>query len=151
MHCFAAFSSAVCCAAVLAADFAETQAPSALPLCLPWCLFLFFAPVLTGAEMHGDIRTARFGNGLVVHERVIDVDDARRRVAHSALDSPVLTYHHASMQIIEEAPDRCRFVWTTDFLPAEAANDLRGLIEAGTAALKTNLERVGQHARAGRS
>jgi len=110
-----------------------------------------FAPVLTGAEMHGDIRTARFGNGLVVHERVIDVDDARRRVAYSALDSPVLTYHHASMQIIEEAPDRCRFVWTTDFLPAEAANDLRGLIEAGTAALKTNLERVGQHARAGRS
>ena len=101
-----------------------------------------FAPVLTGAEMHGDIRTARFGNGLVVHERVIDVDDARRRVSYSALDSPVLTYHHASMQIIEEAPDRCRFVWTTDFLPADALSGLQPLVDAGTQALKANLEQV---------
>jgi hypothetical protein len=110
-----------------------------------------FAPVLAGSEMRGDTRTARFGNGLVVHEQVVDVNDAHRRVAYSVLDSPGLTYHHASMQIVEEAPDRCRFVWTTDFLPGEAAGDLRRLIEAGTAALKTNLERVGDHARARRS
>ena len=109
-----------------------------------------FAPVLAGSEMRGDTRTARFGNGLVVHERVIDVDDARRRVAYSAIDSPVLTYHHASMQIVEDGAGRCRFVWTTDFLPGEAAGDLRGLIEAGTAALKSNLERVESPARAGR-
>jgi len=83
--------------------------------------------------------------------RLSDSSRLAFRVAYSVLDSPGLTYHHASMQIIEEAPGRCRFVWTTDFLPAEAANDLRGLIEAGTAALKTNLERVGHHARAGRS
>jgi len=110
-----------------------------------------FAPVLAGSEMRGDTRTARFGNGLVVHERVIDVNESHRRVAYSVLDSPGLTYHHASMQIVEETPDRCRFVWTTDFLPGEAASDLRGLIDAGTAALKTNLERVGHHARASRS
>jgi len=72
-------------------------------------------------------------------------------VAYSALDSPSLTYHHASMQIIEEAPDRCRFVWTTDFLPGEAASNLRALIEAGTAALKTNLERGGHPARSRQS
>ena len=100
-----------------------------------------FAPVLAGAEMHGDIRTARFGNGLIIHERVVDVDDARRRVSYSALDSPVLTYHHASMQIVEDAPGRCRFLWTTDFLPAEAASGLQPLIDAGTQALKANLER----------
>jgi hypothetical protein len=100
-----------------------------------------FAPVLTGAEVHGDIRTARFANGLVVHERLIDVDDARRRVSYSVLDSPALTYHHASMQIVEDGAGRCRFAWTTDFLPAEATADLRALIEAGSGALKANLER----------
>jgi hypothetical protein len=100
-----------------------------------------FAPVLVGAERRGDTRTARFGNGLVVHEHVIDVDDASRRVAYSVLDSPGLTYHHASMQIVEDGPSRSRFVWTTDFLPAEAAPGLRTLIEAGTKALKANLER----------
>ena len=36
-----------------------------------------FAPVLTGAELRGDTRTVHFQNGLVVHERVIDVDEGR--------------------------------------------------------------------------
>ena len=57
-----------------------------------------------------------------------------------SLDSPGLTYHHASMQIVEDGPKRCRFVWTTDFLPDEAASGIRPVIEAGTKALKTNLE-----------
>ena len=100
-----------------------------------------FAPVLTGAEMHGDTRTVHFRNGPVVHERVIDVDEHRRRVAYTALDSPVLTFHHAAMEIADDGPGRCRFVWTTDFLPADAASGLRPLIEAGTDALKHNLER----------
>ena len=101
-----------------------------------------FAPVLTGAEMHGEVRTVRFANGLVARERVIDVDDARRRVAYSALDAPGLSHHHASMQIVEDGPGRCRFIWITDFLPAEAAPNLQPLIDAGTAALKSNLERI---------
>ena len=101
-----------------------------------------FAPVLASAAMDGDTRTVRFGNGAVIHERVIDVDDSQRRVAYAALDSPALSYHHASMQIVEDGSDRCRFVWTTDFLPADAAAGLRPLIEAGTNALKANLEQV---------
>ena len=103
-----------------------------------------FAPVLAGSELHGDTRTARFGNGLVVHERVIDVNDAHRRVAYSVLDSPGLTYHHASMQVFDDGPGRCRFVWTTDFLPESAASGLQPLVQAGTDALKKNLEHVGE-------
>lgn len=104
-----------------------------------------FAPVLTSSDLRGDTRTAHFGNGLVVHERVIDVDDARRRVAYSVLDSPGLTYHHASMRIEDDGPGRCRFVWTTDFQPAGAEGGLRTLIEAGTNALKANLETARLH------
>ena len=99
-----------------------------------------FAPVLDGAELHGDMRTVHFVNGPLLHERIVAVDEPNRRVAYSALDSPGLTYHHASMQIVEDGPQRCRFMWTTDFLPAESAASLRPVIEAGTQALKTNLE-----------
>jgi len=99
-----------------------------------------FAPVLEGADIHGDTRTVHFANGPVLHERIVAVDEPTRRVAYSVLDSPGLTYHHASMQIIEDGPQRCRFVWTTDFLPAESAAALRPVIEAGTKALKANLE-----------
>ena len=103
-----------------------------------------FAPVLTAAELRGDTRTVHFQNGLVLHEQVLDVDAGRRRVAYSAVDGPGLTFHHASMQILEDGPGRCRFVWTTDFLPEGAAAALKPLIQAGTDALKTNLERVGE-------
>jgi hypothetical protein len=99
-----------------------------------------FSPVLDGAQLHGDVRTVHFVNGPLLHERIIDVDEPSRRVAYSVMDSPGLTYHHASMQIIEDGPQRCRFVWTTDFLPAESGASLRPLIEAGTQALKANLE-----------
>jgi len=99
-----------------------------------------FAPVLVDAQLDGDTRTVRFANGMVVHERILDVDDERRRVSYTATDVPGMTYHHASMQIVEQGPGRCLFVWITDFLPSEIADNLRPLIEQGAKALKANLE-----------
>jgi hypothetical protein len=99
-----------------------------------------FAPVLSAGELNGDGRRVRFANGTVVNERIVDVDDGQRRVAYSALDAPGLQYHHASMQVLDEGPGRCRFVWTTDFLPPEASATLIPLIESGSNALKVNLE-----------
>src|SRR5262245_7068385 len=100
-----------------------------------------FAPVLTGAELDGDTRTAHSPNGTVVHERILDVDDARRRVAYSATDGPGMTYHHASMQIVEGTPGQCAFVWITDFVPETLRPQLTPLIDRGARALKSNLER----------
>ena len=100
-----------------------------------------FAPVLTGAELDGDTRTAHFANGMVVHERILDVDDARRRVAYSAMDGPGMTYHHASMQIVDGTAGQCAFVWITDFLPEALRTKLTPLIDQGAKALKSNLER----------
>jgi hypothetical protein len=99
-----------------------------------------FAPVLAKSELDGDMRTATFANGMVVHERILDVDDERRRVAYTATDGPGMAYHHASMEILEQGPGRCLFVWITDFLPREIGDNLRPLIEQGTRALKAKLE-----------
>jgi hypothetical protein len=99
-----------------------------------------FAPVLSEGFIEGDVRTVTFANGMVVREHVLDIDEARRRVAYTVLDGPGLTFHHASMQVLDDGPGRCRFCWITDFLPAEAAGALTPLIQQGSAALKTNLE-----------
>ena len=90
-----------------------------------------FAPVLADGQLNGDTRTVRFANGMVVQERILDVNDERRRVAYSAVNGPGMTYHHASMEVIDVAPGRCLFVWTTDFLPADIAGNLAPLIEQG--------------------
>jgi hypothetical protein len=73
---------------------------------------------------------------------MLDIDDGTRRVAYTVLDGPGMTYHHASMQIVEAGQGRCRFVWITDFLPAEVGSAIAPLIEHGTSALKSNLERA---------
>lgn len=99
-----------------------------------------FAPVLVDSRLDGDTRTVRFANGLVARERILDVDEERRRVAYTVLDAPGLTYHHASMQVVEDGSGRCVFVWITDFLPEEAGASISQLIEQGAQALKKNLE-----------
>ena len=99
-----------------------------------------FAPVLVDGQLDGDTRTVRFANGMVLQERILDVDDKSRRVAYSAVNGPGMTYHHASMQVLDDGPGRCRFVWITDFLPPDVAGNLAPLIEQGARALKTNLE-----------
>jgi hypothetical protein len=99
-----------------------------------------FAPVLTDGQLDGDTRTVTFANGMVLQERILDVDDERRRMAYSAVDAPGTTYHHASMEVVEAGPGRCRFVWVTDFLPPDIAGNLKPLIEQGAKALKKNLE-----------
>ena len=40
-----------------------------------------FAPVPSDGPLSDDTRTVRFANSMVVRERIIDVDDAERRVA----------------------------------------------------------------------
>ena len=61
-------------------------------------------------------------------------------MAYSAVDGPGMSYHHASMQVVDAGPGRCQFIWITDFLPPDIRGHLAPLIEQGARALKTNLE-----------
>ena len=99
-----------------------------------------FAPVLVDGQLDGDTRTVRFANGMVAEERILDVNDERRRVAYTVSNGPGMTFHHASMQVFDVEPGRCLFVWITDFLPPSMAGSLAPLIEQGAKALKANLE-----------
>jgi Polyketide cyclase / dehydrase and lipid transport len=100
-----------------------------------------FAPVLVDGTMTGDIRTVRFANGMVVDERIVAIDDDRRRIAYTAIKGSPMTHHNASMQIVDDGPTRCRFVWITDVLPNEMIAAIEPLVEQGARALKKNLER----------
>lgn len=101
-----------------------------------------FAPVLVDGRMDGEIRTVTFANGLVVRERIVDIDEVRRRIAYTVLDD-LFEHHAASMQIVPVDAGSCRFVWITDFLPADKAAMVRPLVEQGSKALVRNIESRG--------
>ena len=98
-----------------------------------------FAGVLTDCTMEEGARTVTFANGMVVKELILDIDDAKRRVAYAAVGGRT-THHNASLQVFAAEGGRSRIVWTTDFLPAELAPAIGGLVEAGSAAMKKSLE-----------
>src|SRR5213594_3156002 len=56
-------------------------------------------------------RIVTFGNGMVVRELIVDLDDESRRLAWSARGGR-LTHHNASLQVFADEARRCRLVWT---------------------------------------
>jgi carbon monoxide dehydrogenase subunit G len=98
-----------------------------------------FPGVLSACEQDGDLRTVTFVGGMVARERIVDVDEARRRIAYGVVEGR-FTFHSASMQIVEDGPGRSRFLWTSDFLPAEAAAVVGPLMERGAEAFRAVME-----------
>src|SRR5687767_15484066 len=58
-------------------------------------------------------RVVTFGNGLVVREVIVDVDDYAKRVVWSAR-SERLTHHNASAQVFASSAGETRVVWIAD-------------------------------------
>lgn len=89
-------------------------------------------------------RVVTFGNGQVVRELIVDVNDQERRVAWAAVGGP-MTHYSASAQVFPEDGDRSRFVWIADLLPHEMAPAITQMIEQGLAVIKrTQEQRVHQ-------
>lgn len=84
-------------------------------------------------------RMVTFGNGMVVRELIVDLDERARRLAWSARGGR-LTHHNASVQVFAEGDHRSRLVWIADLLPDELAVDIRAMIEQATMIMKKTLE-----------
>jgi carbon monoxide dehydrogenase subunit G len=84
-------------------------------------------------------RIVTFGNGMVVRELIVDLDDQARRLAWSARGGR-LTHHNASVQVFADGEGRSRLVWIADLLPHELAGDIRAMIEQAAAAMRKTLE-----------
>jgi carbon monoxide dehydrogenase subunit G len=97
---------------------------------------------VTDCRMDGaNARIVTFGNGLVVKEIIVDLDDAARRLCWTA-QSERMTHHNASMQIFADGQSGTKAVWVADLLPNEAAPAIAAMIDQGMAAMKKTLERA---------
>ena len=90
-------------------------------------------------KLEGDWRTVTFGNGMVVRELIVDVDDTTCRHSWSARGKP-LTHHSASIQVFANGQDRCRVVWIADLMPNEVAEAIGEMIQHGLNTMKQTLE-----------
>ncbi|CAM4110955.1 SRPBCC family protein [Corallococcus exiguus] len=79
-----------------------------------------------------------FGNGMVVREPIVTVDDEGRRLVWGAEGGP-MTHYNGAVQVHAEGTGS-RVVWTADFLPHEASAIVGPMIDEGLVAMKKALD-----------
>jgi carbon monoxide dehydrogenase subunit G len=89
---------------------------------------------VTDTRLEDGARIVTFGNGMVVREVIVDLDDTARRLVWSAKGR--LTHHNASAQVFPDGDTRAKLIWTADLLPSELAGDIRAMMEMGAAAMQ---------------
>jgi uncharacterized protein YndB with AHSA1/START domain len=90
-------------------------------------------------RLDGEDRIVTFANGMVLRERLIDLDDEDRRLVWSIVDGPY-SHHNGSTQVFREGEGAARFVWIADLLPNELAAATDQAMEQGTNVAKKTLE-----------
>lgn len=90
-------------------------------------------------RLDGDTRIVTFGSGLVVRERIVDINDDDRRLVWSAA-ADRLTHHNGALQVFGEGAGGSRVVWIADILPNELAGPIAAMMEQGLKAMKRAME-----------
>ncbi len=86
-----------------------------------------------------EARIVTFANGMVVKEVIVDLCDARRRLAWT-VQSEKVVHHNGSMQVFEHGEGQTRAVWIADVLPHALGETFDAMMEQGMAAMKRQLE-----------
>lgn len=94
---------------------------------------------VTDVQLENGARVVTFGNGLVVREIIVDLDDKARRLAWSVVGGQ-MTHHNASAQVFADGDGRTRFVWIADLLPHDLAPTIGAMMDQGLAVIKRTLE-----------
>ena len=100
---------------------------------------------VTDTRLEPGARTVTFGNGQVVRELIVDLNETDRRLVWAVVDGP-FQHYNASAQVFDEGQARCRFVWIADLLPDGLANDVATMMEQGLSVIKRTMEASGVRA-----
>ena len=94
---------------------------------------------VVNTQLDGQARVVTFGNGMVVREAIISVDDQRRRLAWTTLGGRT-SHYNAVLQLFADGSGT-RVVWTIDLLPDEVADPVAAMQDSGLATMKRTFER----------
>ena len=94
---------------------------------------------VTDTRLEPGARIVTFGNGQVIRELIVDLNEQDRRLVWAVVDGP-FRHYNASAQVFDEGWSRCRFVWIADLLPNELAKDVATMMEQGLSVIKQTME-----------
>lgn len=98
---------------------------------------------VTDTRLEPGARIVTFGNGMVLREPIVAIDDNARRLVWSVEGGP-FTHYNASLQVFAEKAGSTRVVWTADFLPDEVASTQNAAMESAMRIMKATLDQIGK-------
>jgi hypothetical protein len=96
---------------------------------------------VTDTKLEGAVRIVTFGNGMVVREPIVTVDEQEKRLVWSA-EGGIAKHYNASVQVSANDDGSSKVVWIADFLPDSAATTIASAIDTGMAVMKKTLDRL---------
>jgi len=96
---------------------------------------------VTDTKLEGAVRIVKFGNGMVVREPIVTIDDNARRLVWSA-EGGITKHYNASVQVSANDDGSSKVIWIADFLPDSATTAISSAIDAGMMVMKETLDRL---------
>jgi hypothetical protein len=98
------------------------------------------AGFVTATRLEGDERIVTFVTGTQARERLVDIDDDRRRLVYSVVESPLgLSHHQATVEVLDGRDGGSRLLWTSDVLPDRLAPTIDAMMAQGASAIARTL------------
>ena len=99
-----------------------------------------WVPGVVGSTMDGTIRTCELGEGAVLKEEILSMDETARYYEYTIAESRLpVSFYRASMRVVDDETGS-RFIWTAEIEPDDLGPTIEAALEGGTQALKTRLE-----------
>jgi hypothetical protein len=95
---------------------------------------------VVSSQAADDVRVVTFADGFIARERLITRDEEERRIVYAVIGNAAPDHDNAVMQVVADGPGRCRFHWSRDVLPDEAAQPLRAAMQEAAPIIKRALE-----------
>ena len=96
---------------------------------------------VTDTRLEPGARVVTFGNGLIVREPIVTIDDDARRLVWTA-EGGRTTHYNSAIEVGRDADGTTVVVWITDFLPDTAKSSIAAAMAAGMAVMKQTLDRI---------
>ena len=95
---------------------------------------------VTDTRLEPGARVVTFGNGAVVREPIVAIDDEAMRLVWTA-EGGRATHYNAAAQVFADGSG-ARVIWIADFLPDEVAPAIDAAMAAGAAAMQKALDQL---------
>jgi uncharacterized protein YndB with AHSA1/START domain len=93
-------------------------------------------------KLETDSRIVTFGNGQVVRELIVDLDENERRLVWAVVDNPFRHYNASAQVFSDNTGGGCRFVWIADLLPNELRDQVAAMMDQGLSTIKATMEQT---------